>query len=176
MSSLKPFKVKPYIVWAFVIGLLLLVTFASTRSNYEPRGSVKESIYEAPSVLATGPIMGTLETSPNVVIPSQVPLDFPTPPVDAPPYLFPKPADSMAEYDHVNLTVQTMTWPAKNAVRMIPLNEADESMYPATLDELFAASEQDGFMQASVDTLYDVNALQPPRLMTDQVETQTSDE
>ena len=169
MSSLKPFKIKPYIVWAFVIAMLLLVTFASTRSNYEPRGSVKDSVYAAPSVLATGPPMGTLETSPTLVIPSQVPMDEPTPPVDTPPYLFPEPSDSMVEYDHSNLTLQTMDWTGKNAVRMISLDEADDAMYPATLDDLFAASEQDGFMQASVDTLYDVIALKPPRLMTDQV-------
>ena len=169
MSSLKPFKVKPYIVWAFVIALLILVTFASTRSNYEPRGSVKDSVYAAPSELATGPPMGTLEMSPTLVIPSQIPMDEPTPPVDTPPYLFPKPADSMAEYDHQNLTMQSMDWIGQKAVRMVTINEADDAMYPATLDELFAASEQDGFMQASVDTLYDVNALKPPRLMTDQV-------
>jgi hypothetical protein len=53
---------------------------------------------------------------------------------------------------------------------MIPLDEADEDgMYFANLDQVFAASEQQGFMQASVDTLYDVMKLTPPRLMTDQV-------
>jgi hypothetical protein len=52
---------------------------------------------------------------------------------------------------------------------MIPLNEADDSMYLATFDEVFDASEKQGFMQASLDTLYDVMALTPPKLMTDQV-------
>jgi hypothetical protein len=75
----------------------------------------------------------------------------------------------MADYDHVNLTLQPLAISMDRAVRMIPLEEADESMYPATLDEVFAASEQQGFMQASVDTLYDVMKLTPPRLMTDQV-------
>ena len=169
MSSLKPFKVKPYIVWAVVITLLLLVTFSSTRSNYEPRTSVKESIYAAPSILATGPPMGTLTTSPTEVVPSQIPMDFPTPAFEAPPDLFPPPNDRMKDYEHDNLTLQTIESYGQKAIRMISLNEAEDAMYPATLDELFAASEHDGFMQASVDTLYDVNALKPPRLMTDQV-------
>jgi len=169
MSSLKPFKVKPYIVWAFVIGILLFVTFASTRSNYEPRGSVKESVYAAPSILATGPPMGTLTVSPTVVIPSQIPDDSPTPAPETPANLFPEPMDSMKDYDRSNLSLQPLDWSGSKSVRMISLSEADDSMYPATLDELFAASEQDGFMQASVDTLFDVNALKPPRLMTDQV-------
>jgi len=169
MSSLKPFKVKPYIVWAFVIGILLFVTFASTRSNYEPRGSVEESVYAAPSILATGPPMGTLTVSPTDVIPSQIPDDSPTPAPETPANLFPEPMDSMKDYDRSNLSLQPLDWSGSKAVRMISLSEADDSMYPATLDELFAASEQDGFMQASVDTLFDVNALKPPRLMTDQV-------
>jgi hypothetical protein len=72
----------------------------------------------------------------------------------------------MADYSHVNLPNMPL---AVSAVRMISLDEADESMYPANLDEVFAASEQQGFMQASVDTLYDVMKLTPPKLMTDQV-------
>jgi hypothetical protein len=75
----------------------------------------------------------------------------------------------MKEYSHENLPLMPLSISMDRAVRMIPLEEADESMYPATLDEVFAASEQQGFMQASVDTLYDVMALKPPRLMTDQV-------
>jgi hypothetical protein len=75
----------------------------------------------------------------------------------------------MTDYDQSNLTLQPLDSIGKQAVRMIPLNEADDSMYPATLDDLFAASEQQGFMESSVDTLYDVMALTPPRLMTDQV-------
>jgi hypothetical protein len=75
----------------------------------------------------------------------------------------------MADYDHVNLTLQPLTISMDRAVRMIPLNEADDSMYLATFDEVFDASEKQGFMQASLDTLYDVMALKPPKLMTDQV-------
>ena len=55
-------------------------------------------------------------------------------------------------------------------VRPVYLDVADEdAMYNATLDDLFKASEQQGFMEASVDTLYNVMALTPPRLMTDEV-------
>jgi hypothetical protein len=75
----------------------------------------------------------------------------------------------MQDYSHVNLTLQPLAISMDRAVGMIPLNEADESMYPANLDEVFATSEQQGFMQASVDTLYDVMKQTPPRLMTDQV-------
>jgi hypothetical protein len=155
MSTLKPFKVKPYIVWAFVIGLLLFVTFASTRSNYEP---------SVPSSFETN-----RSGSPTEVVPSQIPDDSPTPAPETPANLFPEPLDTMKDYDHSTLSLQPLDWSGKKAVRMISLEESDESMYPASLDEVFAASEHDGFMQASVDTLFDVNALKPPRLMTDQV-------
>jgi hypothetical protein len=75
----------------------------------------------------------------------------------------------MQDYSHVNLPNMPLAISMERAVRMIPLDEADDSMYPANLDEVFAASEQQGFMQASVDTLYDVMKQTPPRLMTDQV-------
>jgi hypothetical protein len=75
----------------------------------------------------------------------------------------------MQDYSHVNLTLQPLVASMGRAVRMIPIDEADDSMYLATFDEVFDASEQQGFMQASVDTLYDVMKLTPPKLMTDQV-------
>ena len=75
----------------------------------------------------------------------------------------------MADYNHVNLTLQPLAISMDRAVSMIPLDEADDSMYLATFDQVFDASEQQGFMQASVDTLYDVMKLTPPKLMTDQV-------
>jgi len=169
MAVLRPFKVQPFIIWAIIIAIVIMVVYASKTSNYQPRGSVKESVYDAPSTLANGPPLGTLGISPTETVPSQIPADAPIPPIQFRPDLFPRPADRMTDYDQSNLTLQPLDSIGKQAVRMIPLNEADDSMYPATLDDLFAASEQQGFMESSVDTLYDVMALTPPRLMTDQV-------
>ncbi|NBX50293.1 hypothetical protein EBT25_10200 [bacterium] len=152
-SNLKPFKVQPYIVWAFVIALLALVIFASTRSNYE-----------------VGPPMTPLIPSPADTLPSQIPAAEPTPVVETPPNLFPPPADTMKEYEHSNLTLEPLMRSVWNSgVGMMSLEDADGSMYPATLDDIFKASEQDGFMKASVDTIYDVMSQTPPRLMTDEV-------
>jgi hypothetical protein len=75
----------------------------------------------------------------------------------------------MQDYDHVNLPLMPLAISMERAVRAIPLDEADESTYFANFDQVFDASENQGFMQASVDTLYDVMALKPPNLMTDQV-------
>jgi len=166
VSGLKPFKIKPYIVWTFVIGLLVLVIFATTRSNYQSRGSLREVVYDEPSTNATPPLMGSLEPSPTVTVPTQIPDDSPIAAVDVPPYLFPKPLDNMV---HDNLALQTLDAFRMQAIKMVSIDEADDFMYPASLDDLFSASEQQGFMEASVDTLYNVNALTPPRLMTDEV-------
>jgi hypothetical protein len=166
---MQPFRVKPCIVWAVVIAILVLVIFASTRSNYQARGSLAEVVYDEPRTTVATPPMAQLTPSPTTVVPTQIPNDTYTPITYVPPNLFPEPADKMKEYDHVNLTLQPLDAIGQKAVRMIPLEEADDSMYPATLDEIFKASEQSGFMQASVDTLYDVMALKPPRLMTDEV-------
>jgi hypothetical protein len=169
MAALKPFKVRPFIVWTFIIVLVMLVIFGSTRSNYQARGSMAEVVYEEPSINARSPPEVSLKPASTVTPLRDIPSDTFTPLTHVPPNLFPAPADKMADYDHVNLTLQPLAISMDRAVRMIPLEEADESMYPATLDEVFAASEQQGFMQASVDTLYDVMKLTPPRLMTDQV-------
>lgn len=169
MASLRPFKVRPFIVWTFIIVLVALVIFGSTRSNYQARGSMAEVVYDAPSVNANPPPMVSLKPASTETPLSDIPSDTYTPLTYVPPNLFPEPADKMAEYDHVNLPNMPLDISMERAVRMIPLDEADESMYPATLDEIFAASEQQGFMQASVDTLYDVMKLTPPKLMTDQV-------
>lgn len=155
-SNLKPFKVKPYIVWAFVIALLALVIFASTRSNYQVDRD-------------TTP-MTPLTPSPADTLPTQIPTAEPTPAVETPPNLFPPPADTMKEYNHSNLTLKPLMRSVWNSgVGMVSLEDADDSMYPATLDDIFKASEQDGFMKASVDTIYDVMSQTPPRLMTDEV-------
>lgn len=159
-NGLKPFKIKPYIVWSFVIAILVLVIFASTRSNYQAMEEV---------VPTTPPPVGTLSVSPTETVPTQIPDDSPTPAVSAPPYLFPKPVDTMAEYVHDNLALQTLDSMRMHAIRMVSLEDADESMYPATLDDLFSASENQGFMEASVDTLFNVSALKPPQLMTNEV-------
>lgn len=169
MAALKPFKVRPFIVWTFIIMLVALVMFGSTRSNYQARGSMAEVVYDAPSVNANPPPMVTLKPSSTETPFRDIPSDTYTPLTYVPPNLFPGPADKMADYDHVNLALNPLDVSMTRAVRMIPLDEADDSMYPATLDEIFAASEQQGFMQASVDTLYDVMKLTPPKLMTDQV-------
>jgi hypothetical protein len=169
MAALKPFKVRPLIVWLFIIALVSLVIFGSTRSNYQARGSMAEVVYEEPTVNVRSPPEVTLTPSPTQTPLSQIPSDTYTPLTHVPLNLFPAPSDSMKEYSHENLPLMPLSISMDRAVRMIPLEEADESMYPATLDEVFAASEQQGFMQASVDTLYDVMALKPPRLMTDQV-------
>lgn len=170
MAALKPFKVRPFIVWTFIIVLVALVVFGSTRSNYQARGSMAEVVYEKPSINANSPPMVSLSLAPTVTPLRDIPSDTYTDLSYVPPNLFPEPADKMQDYDHVNLTLSPlMLSQPSRAVRAIPLDEADESMYPATLDEVFAASEQQGFMQASVDTLYDVMKLTPPRLMTDQV-------
>ena len=156
-------------MWTFIIVLVALVIFGSTRSNYQARGSMAEVVYDAPSVNANPPPMVSLKPASTETPLSDIPSDTYTPLTYVPPNLFPAPADKMAEYDHVNLPNMPLAVSMERAVRMIPLDEADESMYPATLDEIFAASEQQGFMQASVDTLYDVMKLTPPKLMTDQV-------
>ena len=169
MAPLRPFKIRPFIVWTFIIVLVALVIFGSTRSNYQARGSMAEVVYDAPSVNANPPPMVSLKPASTETPLRDIPSDTYTPLTYVPPNLFPEPADKMAEYDHVNLPNMPIAVSMERAVRMIPLDEADESMYPATLDEIFAASEQQGFMQASVDTLYDVMKLTPPKLMTDQV-------
>jgi hypothetical protein len=171
MAALKPFKVKPFIVWTFIIVLVALVIFGSTRSNYQARGSMAEVVYEKPTINATPPPMVSLSTSSTETLPSQIPDDTYTPLTYVPPNLFPEPADKMQDYSHVNLTLSTlMLSQPSRAVGMISLDDADEDgMYFANLDQVFAASEQQGFMQASVDTLYDVMKQTPPRLMTDQV-------
>ena len=170
MAPLRPFKVRPFIVWTFIIVLVALVIFGSTRSNYQARGSMAEVVFTKPTINATPPPLVTLTPSPTDTVLSQIPDDTYTPLTYVPPNLFPEPADKMQDYNHVNLTLSPlMLSQPSRAVGMISLDEADESMYPATLDEVFAASEQQGFMQASVDTLYDVMKLTPPKLMTDQV-------
>jgi hypothetical protein len=166
---MQPFKVKPFIVWAAIIAILILVIVASTRSNYQARGSMKEVVYDEPTTNNAPPPMAQLAPSPTFTPLTQIPDDTYTPITYVPPNLFPEPADKMKDYTHVNLTLQPLAVSMDRAVRMIPLDEADESMYPATLDEVFKASEGSGFMQASVDTLYDVMALKPPRLMTNEV-------
>ena len=166
---MQPFKVKPFIVWVAIIVILILVILASARSNYQARGSMKEVVYDEPTTNNAPPPMAQLTPSSTVTLLSQIPDDTYTPITYVPPNLFPEPADKMKDYDHVNLTLQPLDAIGQKAVRMIPLDVADESMYPATLDEIFKASEGSGFMQASVDTLYDVMALKPPRLMTDEV-------
>jgi hypothetical protein len=169
MAALKPFKVRPFVVWIFIIVLVGLVILGSTRSNYQARGSMAEVVYEEPSVNKTAPPMATLAPSTTDTVLSQIPDDTYTPLTYVPPNLFPPPADQMKDYEHRNLPLAPLAISMDRAVRMIPLDEADESMYPATLDDIFKASEQQGFMQASVDTLYDVLATTPPRLMTDQL-------
>jgi hypothetical protein len=170
MAALKPFKVRPFIVWTFIIVLVALVIFGSTRSNYQARGSMAEVVYEEPSVNANPPPLVSLKPDTTVTPLRDIPSDTYTPLTHVPPNLFPEPADKMQDYDHVNLPLQPLAISMDRAVRMIPLDEADEDgMYFANLDQVFAASEQQGFMQASVDTLYDVMKLTPPRLMTDQV-------
>jgi hypothetical protein len=169
MAPLRPFKVRPFIVWTFIIVLVAMVIFGSTRSNYQARGSMAEVVYEKPTINARSPPEVSLKPASTVTPLSDIPSDTYTPLEYVPPNLFPAPADKMADYDHVNLTLQPLTISMDRAVRMIPLNEADDSMYLATFDEVFDASEKQGFMQASLDTLYDVMALTPPKLMTDQV-------
>jgi hypothetical protein len=169
MAGLKPFKVRPFIVWTFIIVLVTMVIFGSTRSNYQARGSMAEVVFTKPSVNARSPPEVSLKPASTETPLSDIPSDTYTPLTYVPPNLFPAPADKMADYDHVNLTLQPLAISMDRALGMISLDDADESMYPATLDEMFAASEQQGFMQASVDTLYDVMALKPPNLMTDQV-------
>jgi hypothetical protein len=169
MAALKPFKVRPFIVWVFIIMLVGLVILGSTRSNYQARGSMAEVVYEEPSINKAEPPIATLAPSTTDTVLSQIPDDTYTPLTYVPPNLFPPPADQMKDYNHVNLTLQPLSVSMSRAVGMISIDEADDSMYPATLDDIFKASEQQGFMQASVDTLYDVTKLTPPKLMTDQV-------
>ena len=169
MAALKPFKVRPFIVWTFIIVLVALVIFGSTRSNYQARGSMAEVVYDAPTTNDNAPPLVTLSPASTVTPLRDIPSDTYTPLAHVPLNLFPSPADKMADYDHVNLTLQPLAISMDRAVTMVTLDEADDSMYPANLDEIFAASEQQGFMQASVDTLYDVMKLTPPKLMTDQV-------
>lgn len=170
MPPLRPFKVRPFAVWTFIIILVALVIFGSTRSNYQSRGSLAEVVYEEPSINARSPPEVTLTPSPTETVLSQIPSDTYTPLTHVPLNLFPEPADKMQDYDHRNLPLAPLAISMDRAVRMIPLDEAEEdAMYPATLDDIFKASEQQGFMQASVDTLYDVMKLTPPKLMTDQL-------
>jgi hypothetical protein len=170
MAPLRPFKVRPFIVWTFIIVLVSLVIFGSTRSNYQARGSMAEVVYDAPTVNDNPPPLVTLSPASTVTPLRDIPSDTYTPLTHVPPALFPEPADKMQDYSHVNLTLSPlMLSQPSRAVGMISLDDADDSMYPATLDEVFAASEQQGFMQASVDTLYDVLSQTPPKLMTDQV-------
>jgi len=170
MAPLRPFKVRPFIVWTFIIVLVALVIFGSTRSNYQARGSLAEVVYEEPTVNVRSPPEVSLKPASTETPLRDIPSDTYTPLTHVPDKLFPAPADNMADYSHVNLTLQPLVASMGRAVHMVTLNEADEdAMYPATLDEVFAASEQQGFMQASVDTLYDVMKLTPPKLMTDQV-------
>jgi len=170
MSPLRPFKVRPFIVWTFIIVLVALVIFGSTRSNYQARGSMAEVVYDAPSTNANSPPLVTLTPDSTVTPLRDIPSDTYTPLTHVPENLFPAPADKMKDYDHVNLPLMPLAISMDRAVKMIPLDTADEEgMYFANLDQVFAASEQQGFMQASVDTLYDVMALKPPNLMTDQV-------
>ena len=169
MAPLRPFKVRPFIVWTFIIVLVALVIFGSTRSNYQARGSMAEVVYGAPSTNANSPPLVTLSPDSTVTPLRDIPSDTYTPLTHVPENLFPAPADKMQDYSHVNLTLQPLVASMGRAVRMIPIDEADDSMYLATFDEVFDASEQQGFMQASVDTLYDVMKLTPPKLMTDQV-------
>lgn len=169
MAPLRPFKVKPFIVWTFIILLVTMVILGSTRSNYQARSSMSEVVYAEPSVNGNSPPQVTLTPSRTETVLSQIPDDTYTPLTYVPPNLFPEPMDKMQDYSHVNLTLSPLMVSMDRAVRMISLDEADESMYPGTLDDIFAASEQQGFMQASVDTIYDVMALTPPKLMTDQV-------
>jgi hypothetical protein len=156
-------------VWTFIIVLVALVIFGSTRSNYQARGSMAEVVYDAPTVNANSPPLVTLSPDSTVTPLRDIPSDTYTPLTHVPENLFPAPADKMQDYSHVNLTLQPLVASMGRAVRMIPIDEADDSMYLATFDEVFDASEQQGFMQASVDTLYDVMKLTPPKLMTDQV-------
>jgi len=170
MAALKPFKVRPFIVWTFIIVLVAMVIFGSTRSNYQARGSMAEVVYDKPSVNANPPPLVSLKPASTETPLRDIPSDTFTPLTHVPPNLFPEPSDKMQDYDHVNLTLQPLAISMDRAVTMIPLDEADEDgMYFANLDQVFAASEQQGFMQASVDTLYDVMKLTPPKIMTDQV-------
>jgi hypothetical protein len=169
MAPLRPFKVRPFIVWTFIIVLVALVIFGSTRSNYQARGSMAEVVYDAPTVNDNPPPLVSLKPASTETPLRDIPSDTYTPLTHVPMNLFPAPADNMQEYNHVNLPLMPLAISMQRAVRAIPLNEADESMYFANFDQVFDASENQGFMQASVDTLYDVMALTPPRLMTDQV-------
>jgi hypothetical protein len=129
-----------------------------------------EVVFDAPSTNANSPPLVTLKPDTTVTPLRDIPSDTFTPLTYVPPNLFPAPADKMSDYDHVNLPLMPLAVSMDRAVKAIPLDEADEDgMYFANLDQVFAASEQQGFMQASVDTLYDVMAQTPPRLMTDQV-------
>ena len=170
MAPLRLFKVRPFIVWTFIIVLVALVILGSTRSNYQARGSMAEVVYAEPSINVHSPPEVSLKPASTVTPLRDIPLDTYTPLTHVPPNLFPEPADKMAEYIHVNLPSMPLVVSMGRAVRMVPLEEADDhSMYTATFDEVFDASENQGFMQASLDTLYDVMALKPPKLMTDQV-------
>jgi len=170
MAALKPFKVRPFIVWTFIIVLVALVIFGSTRSNYQARGSMAEIVATEPSINVRSPPEVSLKPASTVTPLSDIPSDTFTPLTYVPPNLFPEPADKMADYDHVNLPLAPLAISMDRAVKAIPIDEADEDgMYFANLDQVFAASEQQGFMEASVDTLYDVMKQTPPRLMTDQV-------
>ena len=170
MAPLRPFKVRPFIVWTFIIVLVAMVIFGSTRSNYQARGSMAEVVYAEPSLNVRSPPEVSLKPASTETPFRDIPSDTYTPLTHVPENLFPEPADKMADYSHVNLPNMPLAISMERAVRMVTLDEADEdAMYLATFDQVFDASEQQGFMQASVDTLYDVMKLTPPKLMTDQV-------
>lgn len=143
-NGLKPFRVKPYLVWTAVITLLVIVIFASTRSNYV-----------------------VLTPSPTQTVPSQIPDSEPTPPIV--PNILPPPAPKLG-MPEVNLVLQPLSRTQFGSpVGMVSLEDAEDVMYQATFNDIFTASENQGFMEKSVDVLYDVTKLTPPRLMTDEV-------
>jgi hypothetical protein len=161
-NGLKPFKVQPYLVWTVVIAILVMVVFASTRSNY-----VSMNEYEPIEHKVTPPI-AQLNPSSAQTLSSQIPADTPVPAIQFRPDLFP--TSSPYNYEQVNLSLQPLELSMTRAVRPVYLDVAEEdAMYNATLDDIFKASEQQGFMEASVDTLYNVSALKPSRLMTNEV-------
>ena len=165
-NGLKPFKVKPFIVWTCVIALLVIVVFASSRSNYVIKDQ-EETV---------------LTTSPTTVIPSQIPDSVPTP---GPPNLLPPspPSLGMSQVsllDRIQLVAR---------VPMATLEEASDAMYDAKFDDVFKTSEQQGIvdrmepldteeddilfrepgvMEKSPDALFDVLKVKAPRFMIDE--------
>jgi hypothetical protein len=162
-NGLKPFKVKPFIVWTCVIALLVIVIYASSRSNYTT---------EPP-------------TSPTTVIPSQIPDNKPEPVVSIPPNLFPEPPPSLGMKE-VNLVSRTHLGAP---VHMSSLEEVNESLYDASFDDIFKASEQQGIvdrmepldveeedvlfrepgvMEKSPDALFDIMKVKAPLFTMDE--------